>query len=210
MKRWHYLPILYLGLCSFIGLVQAQTLALVHDRTNNTQTLAEVSATGALTTLGTGVADCCSVSGALATRSNDTVFFIGTATGSTAQTLYLLDSNTGNSTQAGQDFATTLKLLALVWDDNNSRLLALTRATGAGVTTMQLNTVDTTSAALTPIGAGIADCCGVAVGVNALDADNQLWFVVAQPISTPQWQIFTVDLSTGDLAMPTANLSQPN
>ena len=209
MKCWRYLPILCLGLCGFIGLSQAQTLALVHDRVNNTQTLAEVSATGGLTTLGTGVASCCSVSGALAARSNDTVFFVGNPTGSTTQTLYLLDSTTGNMTQAGQSFLTTLNILALAWDDDNDRLLALSRATVAGTITMQLNTVNTTDATLTPIGAGIADCCGVAVGVNALDADNQLWFVVTQQISTSQWQIITIDLSTGDLVMLAADLTQP-
>lgn len=209
MKRWNYLPILLLGLCGWISVAQAQTLALVHDRVNDTQTLAEVSATGGLTTLGTGVSTCCHVSGALATRSNDTVFFIGSMTGGTTQTLYLLNSDTGNMLQAGLDFPTTIRVLALAWDDANDRLLALTRATGAASTTLQLNAVNTTSALLTSIGAGIADCCGVAVGVGALDVDNQLWFVVTQPVSVSQWQISTIDIGTGDLAIPAVDLTQP-
>ncbi len=207
MKSRNILPVVLLGLLGFAMTAHAQPLALMYDQASDTQILAEVDGTGALTPFGTGVANCCSVSGALATRNNASVFFVGSTTGSATQTLQVLDAVTGNSAQAGINFPAALSVLGLRWDDANDRLLALTMS--AGTSTLQLNSVDTTTAALTPIGAGIADCCGVALGADALDSDMQLWHFTAQPVSTAEWRIFTLDLVTGNLAMPAALLGQP-
>lgn len=205
MKHWNFLGIALL--CGFAINVHAQSLALVYDQTNDVEMLAEVDGTGALTPFGTGIVNCCSVSGALATRNNASVFFVGTTTGSATQTLQVLDGNTGDSVQAGIDFPNTLSVLGLRWDDGNDRLLALTMTDGTDL--LQLSSVDVATAALTPIGTGIVDCCGVGIGVDVLDPDNQQWHITAQPVSTAEWRIFTMDLATGDVAMPSALLSQP-
>lgn len=207
MNRWKFLSLALLVLGGFAINLQAQPLALLYDQTNDVEMLAEVDGTGALTPFGTGIANCCSVPGALATRNNASVFFVGTTTGSATQTFQVLDAASGNSTQAGIDFPNTLSVLGLRWDGFNDRLLALTMSDGTS--TLQLNSVDTATAALTPIGAGIADCCGVAIGADALDMDTQLWYFTAQPVSTAEWRIFTVDLTSGALAMPSALLTQP-
>ncbi len=206
MNRWKLLPAVLLGLCGLTFNLQAATLGLIYDTTTNTELLADVSDLGVITPMGTGETACCSVAGELATHNDTNVFFVGSPTGSVAQSFYVLDSTTGNSAQASIAFPATLKVLALSWDDSNNRLLALTQT--IGMTSLQLNSVNTTTAALTPIGAGITDCCAVAVGVDVLDADNQLWYLTAQPISTMQWQLYTIDLSTGGLAMPAAVLTQ--
>lgn len=205
MNRWNFICMALL--CSFTMSLHAQPLALVYDRTNDVEMLAEVDGTGLLTPFGGGVSNCCSVSGALATRNNTSVFFIGGTTGTATQTLHVLDAVTGNSMQAGIDFPDTLSVLALGWDDGNDRLLALTMADGADL--LQLNMVDINTAALTPIGAGGADCCGVAVGADALDSDTQQWHISAQPIGVSEWRIFTIDLSTGNLTMSSNPLTQP-
>lgn len=189
------------------GTVIAQPLALVHDRTSNSQHLAITDSTGTLTLIGAGISDCCGMAGALAARNNNTVFVVGTALAGSVQQLHLLDSDSGDPLLPGIDLDTNIAVLALDWDDTNNRLLALTRnSTGND---LQLQSVDTVSAAMTPIGSGITNCCAVAVGAAVLDSDNQVWHVVGNDVAATQWQLLSVDVVSGALTQPPVVLSQP-
>ncbi len=195
MNRWKLLPIVLLGLCGFTDNLQASTLGLIHDTVNDTELLAEVSSTGVITPMGVGQAMCCSVNGKLAARNSTDVFFVGIPTGAVSQSFFRLNAGTGNSAQAPVALPITETVLALAWDDNMNRLLALTQT--VGMPGLQLSQIDINSGVLTPIGSELADCCAVAVGVEALDAANGMWYVIAQSVMTMEWQVYTINTSTG-------------
>lgn len=207
MRNTSRLLLLLFCAAGFSIAVNAQPLALVYDKDSDVQLLMEVDPAGALTPVGDGISGCCSVSGALAARDTASLFFVGSATRDSRQTLQVIDANTGSSLQSGIDFPATLSILALRWDDLNDRLLVLTIETGTN--SLQLNTLDPATGNLTAVGSPIADCCGIAVGVDVLDADDQLWYVTAIDIASGLWQLLTIDLTDGQLINPAVALSQP-
>lgn len=182
------------------GAVHAQTLALTHDPGTSTQQLAEVDAGGNLTPFGTGVAGCCNVAGALATLIDDEVVFIAEDAGAATQTLHVLDTTSGNAAgsvalPAGE------RLLGLRWDGDDNRLLGLARPDGG--TDMGLRSINPATGASEVIGGAITDCCAVAVGVDVLDADNDIWYVVARLTSESDWRLISIDTDNGSiLAQP--------
>lgn len=184
----------------------SQTIALTHDVTNGRQQLADISGAGSLTPFGAGISGCCDMAGALATLADDEVVFIAEDAGLNTQTLHRLDASSGNQVGSSVVLSTSERYLALAWDNTNSRLLALARPNGGA--TLGLRSINSTTGAASSIGAAINNCCGVAVGVDLLDASNNVWYVVMRLSTESSWRLFTISTSTGAvIAQPV--MSQP-
>lgn len=182
------------------------------NATRQTELLSINTATGAVTTVGTPIANCCwTSSGASAlddggghfyflgakydtdTSSQRRIFKINLATAA-------VDSNPlldGGTTDYNYNF--------LERDPGAGTLYAVAYNSGlaqsSGNTTRQeeLLSINATTGAVTTVGSGIDDCCWVSSGASGFDGDNGVYFFLGAKYSdsSSQRRIFSVDASTG-------------
>jgi hypothetical protein len=161
-------------------------------------------ATGATTPLGTGIVGCCGVPSGVDTidPDGDVFYFVGKFNADPpgdSFRLFAVDLLTGGVISSPQLTA-----------GYNPNFLEFHPGTGVlygifhetATTTERLVTIDPTLGTITPVGAGIAGCCGIPSGVSALDAAGDVAYFIgkfnADPPGDP-FRIFALDVPTGGL-----------
>jgi hypothetical protein len=180
--------------------------AMIFDFDANQEKLVSIDpATGALTDVGTGIADCCLVASGVSSLdpNGGRFFFIGHSLTipMDPDRIYSVDLSTGsvlaspplpegvagiNYNFVEYDFATdTLYAMIFDFDANLEKLVSIDPATGA----------------LTDVGAGIPDCCLVASGVSSLDPNGGRFFFIGHSLTIPMDpdRMYSVDLTTGSV-----------
>lgn len=172
---------------------------VVFDITAGSEGLVVVDpASGGLTPLGSGIADCCFVSSGVSALDpdGDVFFFIGRtmAEPSTVNHLYAFDLGSG-ALASSPLLASGFNYNFLAHDAASGTLYAVVHeiATGSEL----LATVDPATGAVTPVGASIADCCGVPSGTSALSPGMAFHFIGSRSSDSLGFRIFTLDLATG-------------
>ncbi len=190
------------GMLGTAGLHASDTLyGVVFDLTATAEELVVVDpATGSLTSVGAGIPGCCLVPSGVSAfdPGADVFYFVGSyqADPPSTQRLFALDASTGAVLSQPVLPAT-----------NNYNFLELHPGSGTlyGVvfdtvtTTEILVTIDPGTGAVTPIGGGIAACCGVPSGLSALDAAGDVFYFVGKLNADPpnDFRIFALDLASG-------------
>jgi hypothetical protein len=190
------------GMLGAAGLHASDTLYTVAFEVAATaEQLAVVDpATGALTDIGAAIPGCCFVPSGVSTFDSvaDVCYFVGS---------YQADPP-GTQRLFGFDAATGAVLSQPVLPaGNNYNFLGFHPGSGTlygvvfetATTTERLVTIDPTTGAVTPIGGGIAGCCGVPSGVSAIDAVGDVFYFVGKFNADPpsDFRIFALDLATG-------------
>jgi hypothetical protein len=184
-------------------LATQRLIAALVDAGTGTLRLASVDAgTGALTTIHTGVTDCCVLEPGVAADRSGELLLVGRRTTDPVGERYLIGlSTTGNN-------ASTFTLLdaalsAIAWNRLDMTLYGVRQnaAVPPAAVTSQLVQVET-SGTLTPIGSAVSDCCALAPGLGtlALSTPNALYTVGSAPAGTPgiiEWNLTTGAASFG-------------
>ncbi|HEX6202680.1 MAG TPA: hypothetical protein VF100_06740 [Thermoanaerobaculia bacterium] len=172
---------------------------VIFDLAGGSEGLVEVDpASGALTPLGAGIADCCFVSSGVSAldSAGDVFFFIGrtTAEPSGVDHLFAFDLATG-ALVGSPLLPAGFNYNFLAHDPSSGTLYAVVHeiATGSEL----LAAVDPASGALTPVGAPIAACCGVPSGTSALSPGAAFHFVGSRSSDALGFRVFSLDLATG-------------
>lgn len=157
-------------------------------------------ATGGLTAVGGGIAGCCFVPSGVSTfdPADDVFYFVGSyqADPPSTQRLFGVDASTG-AVLSQPVLPAGFNYNFVEFHPGSGTLYGVVFDTGAG--SEKLVTIDPTAGTVTPIGGGIAGCCGVPSGTSALDAAGDVFYFVggfsADPPGT--FRIFALDLGTG-------------
>jgi len=169
------------------------------DHATDVESLFEVDPlTGALTPLGSGIADCCFVSSGVSAldAAGDVFYFVGRtiAEPSTVNHLYAFDLGTGTLVSS-PILPAGFNYNFLAHDPASGTLYTVVHDTAAG--SELLATLDPATGALTPVGAPIADCCGVPGGVSSLSPGGAFHFIGSRMSDALGSRIFSLDLATG-------------
>jgi hypothetical protein len=173
--------------------------AVIFDTLTDTEKLVIVDpATGSLTGVGTGIADCCFISSGVSSidAAGDVFYFVGRflADPSDDQRIYAFDLTTG-----------ALLSDPLLPTDTNYNFLEIDPSPGTlyGVvfdvlaSQEKLVEVDPASGSLTPVGSGIVNCCGISSGVSALDPNGDVFYFIGALMTESDRRVFALDLATG-------------
>jgi hypothetical protein len=175
--------------------------SVLFDTSAAEETLVVVDpATGALAAPGAGIADCCFIASGVSSLDPDggVFFFMGRrmSDGADDFRIWSLDLGTGAAAAnplvpAGNNYN------FLEFDPSSGTLYAVVFDTGAAEE--RLVEIDPATGALTPVGAGIADCCLIPSGVSALDPAGGVFFFVGRRMSdgADDFRIWSLDLATG-------------
>jgi hypothetical protein len=182
------------------------------NTTRQTELLSINTATGAVTTVGSPIANCCwTSSGASAldddggyiyflgakydtdTSSQRRVFKINVGTAAVASNP-LLD---GGSTDYGYNFLerdpVSGTLYAVAYNSG------LAQSSGNTIRQEELLSINTSTGGVMTVGSGIANCCWVSSGTSGFDGDNGLFYFLGANFSdsSSQRRIYSVNASTG-------------
>ena len=173
--------------------------------TFSTGTLQEIDpATGALTAVGGGIANCCTVRfGASALDPNAGVlYFIGRDVEASTG-LYGISTQTG-TVVSSPTLSADDGIGAIEFDAKSDTLFAMTfdRSTA----TATLARLDPATGALTAVGGSIADCCAIWGGVSTLDPEAGVFYFVGQVRSdtAAPFRLYGVSTQTGALVSSAA------
>jgi hypothetical protein len=194
--------VLCAGLLTAAGLQASDTLYTVaFDTATTTERLAVVDpATGALTDVAVGIAGCCLVPGGVSAfdPAANVFYFVGSfqADPPSTQRLFALDAATG-AVLSQPVLPAGFNYNFIELDPASGTLYGIVHDLGA--TSERLVTIDPGTGAVTPIGAGVAACCGVPSGVSALDSAGGVAYFVGKFFADPpdDFRIFALDLATG-------------
>ncbi len=156
-------------------------------------------ATGALTPPGAGIADCCFIASGVSSLDPDAgvFFFMGRrmSDGADDFRIWSLDLASG-AVLANPLLPAGNNYNFLEFDPSSGTLYAVVFDTGAAEE--RLVEVDPATGALTPIGAGVADCCLIPSGVSALDSAGGVFHFVGRRMSdgADDFRIWSLDLAT--------------
>lgn len=178
-------------------LATMRLVAALVDPGTGTLRLASVdSATGALTTINTGVIDCCVLEPGVATDRVGEILLVGRRTTDPATERYLVAVSTTG------DNASSFTLLdgpisAMAWDNLAMTLYGIRQLTTAPpvTATIQAGVIEP-AGTFTPIGAPLADCCALAPGfaTTALSTPNVLYIVgnaAGSPAGIIAWDLIS-------------------
>lgn len=185
--------------------------AVVFDVPTDTEKLVIVDpATGSLTDVGTGIANCCLIPSGVSALDPDAgvFYFVGRfqAESSDVRHIFGLDLGTG-----------ALLSNPLLPTDTNYNFIEHDPSPGTlyGVvfdllaSQEKLVEIDPATGALTPVGAGIPNCCGISSGVSALDPNNDVFYFIGALMTESDRRVFSVGLGTGAVLanplLPTTN-----
>lgn len=178
--------------------------ALVDPGTGTLRLAAVDGATGALSPVHTGIADCCVLEPGVATERTGEVLLVGRLTTSPDTERYLISlSTTGDNASSFTLLDGPLSVIA--WDRVAMRLYGVQQTTTAPPVGATLQPVEVQAAGtFVSIGVPTADCCGLLPGIGtlALSAPNQL-FVAGGTLGQPNG-IIPIDLTTGTISAATS------
>jgi hypothetical protein len=155
--------------------------------------------TGALTPIGNGLAACCTATVLDAALDTDgrRFFAVMTLSGESSQRVITFDTTTGAAT-AGEPLTDTLAVNYMTYDSNARQLLALTFH--APSLTSQVVRINPSTAAMTPLGSAIANCCSPKSFDAAYDAAQRWLYLVVQPFDGgTQSRLLTISGANGAL-----------
>jgi hypothetical protein len=163
-------------------------------------------ATGAATSVGTSIHPSpigLGVTGGANTldAAGNRFFFVGLRLDDFQPHLFVVNTSSGAFLDPLIPAGDVNPVSGLEWDAAEGVLYAV-RNPGAGA--RQLITLDTTTAAITPLGAGTGVSTGTSSGVTALDEAGNRFFIVGTPSGDTDARLYTFDTADGSVdANPT-------
>jgi hypothetical protein len=183
---------------------------VVYDQGSSAEKLVVIDTTTAgLTTVGSTIAGCCSVSSGVSTfdPANDSFHFIGSYMADpSGSRIFTIDATTGTITS--DPFLPSGNNYNFI-EHGNGNLYAMIYDSGASAE--KLVTIDPATGTISALGSGITGCCMVPSGVSTIDpAGNRFYFIghyMADASGT--YRVFAVDTTTGamisDTVVPTGH-----
>ena len=185
------------------------------NATRQTELLSINTATGAVTTVGSPIANCCWTSSGTSalddesghffflgakfdtdTSSQRRIFKVNLATAAVASNPQL----DGGSTDYNYNFLERDPVSGTVYAVAYNSALA--SSSGGATKQEELLSIDTGTGAVTTVGSGIGDCCWVSSGTSAFDGDHGVFYFLGAKFSesSSQRRIYSVNASTGAVA----------
>ncbi len=157
------------------------------------------------TVVNSGLADCCDLMPGAVAERNGVFYLVGRVRGGVnPQSLIGLDANSATVTQ----LPLASELVALVKDRDSNVLYGLQqqRTAVAPITySLQLVSVDTASAALTPVGPAVANCCAIAPDTVAISGGALR--AIATRVGMSGHDLMSLDLVTGAASFSSAPMA---
>jgi hypothetical protein len=182
-------------------------LALAYNKQTNSEIVGTVNlTTGQITPLGAGLPDCCmtAVLDAALDSAGGRYFAVMSQVNEAASRLITFNTSTG-AAAISPSLATTLTVIYLAYDSPSGQLLAL--ATGVQalpepqLVFMQPLRIDPATAAVTPLGSPLADCCSPKAHDAAYDQAARRLYTVLQPdTGSAQLRLVTISGVDGSVA----------
>ena len=192
--QWRWLMALLL-VAATAQTVHATTklYGVIYDPAGDTEELATINpATAAATLIGSGIADCCEVSGA-STLGSGVIYFVGTKFSETTPRLFTLDTQTG-AVLSSPTISSSIYLDFLEYDSSTGRLLGFIY--DIATQTEKLATINPATAAVTPVGTGIAQCCAVSTA-PALNRAGGIIYLMGTKLAESTPRLFGFNTQTG-------------
>lgn len=178
----------------------ARLLALAHDLAGNHEVLAIVDqATGELTPLGAGIAECCtaSVLDAALNAAGNKYYAIMTRSGERTPRILTFDTQSGQAS-ASAPLTDTLAINYLAYDGASNSLLALSFITST--LTTQVVRLDPATGAATILNPAITQCCSpIAFDAAYAAAARRLYIAVSLYDGSIQPRLLTISGENGAL-----------
>ncbi len=181
----------------------AQLLALLSTTSPSSLQVARLDpAAAAFTLLGSPIPDCCSPKAFDAAYDDESrkLYAVVQPNSGEPQPRLLTFSGADGSVLADVPITSTLEIDHLAYDAAGDTLWALVY--DAGTNAERLAVIDTASAAVTPIGAGAANCCNRLVTDVAIDTANNVLIapmIDTSPAGDPVPAFFRFSLTTGEV-----------
>lgn len=156
--------------------------------------------TGARTTIGSPIANCCSYSGAAALDATGArLFFVGQySTSPSTPRLFTVNTATGALVvDPAPALVSTNNYNFLEWDPSPGpgTLYAVVRDTVGS--DEDLVTINPTTGAVALVGGNLASCCGVSADVASLDPNANRFFFIGTVTGDAAPRLFSLNLATG-------------
>jgi hypothetical protein len=175
-------------------------LALARSLQDNREVLATVNpTTGDLSPIGSGLGGCCtaSVLDAALDTAGKRFYAVMALSGESSQRVITFNTVTGAAT-ASEPLTDTLAVNYMAYDPSDGQLLALTFH--APSLTSQVVRIDPSTAAMTPLGSAIANCCSPKSFDAAYDGAQRRLYLVVQPFDGgTQSRLLTISGADGAL-----------
>jgi hypothetical protein len=204
MVQWRWLvALVFVAAVAQTVSVSASTklVGVIYDRATEKEELATIDpATAAPTLIGRAISDCCKVSGASTLGAGSGVmYFVGTKFSETTPRLFALNTTTG-AILSSPAIPASFYLDFIEYDSSTGRLLGFIYDIAAQ--TEKLVSINPATAAATPIGAGISQCCNVSTA-PALNRAGGIIYLMGTKLTESLPRLFGFNTQTG------AVLSEP-
>jgi hypothetical protein len=168
---------------------------VIYDGAIAKEELATINpATADAALIGTGIADCCNVSSSSTLDAGSGVmYFIGTKFSETTPRLFALDTSAG-TILSSPAIPTSFYLDFIEYDSSTGRLLGFIYDIASE--TEKLATINPATAAATPIGAGISQCCNVTTA-PALNSAGSVIYLMGTELAESTPRLFGFNTQTG-------------
>ena len=200
MVQWRWLvALVFAAAAAQTVSVHASTklFGVIYDWAAEKDELATIDpATGAATLIGSSIDDCCKVSGASTLGAGSGVmYFVATKFSETAPRLFALSTTTG-AILSSPAIPDTIYLDFIEYDSSTSRLLGFIY--DIATETEKLVTINPATAAVTPIGAGISQCCNITMSTApALNRAGGIIYLIGTKFAESSPRLFGFNTQTG-------------
>jgi hypothetical protein len=204
LVRWQWLvALVFVAAAAQTVSVHASTklFGVIYDWAAEKEELATIDpATATATLIGSSIADCCNVSGTSTLGAGSGVmYFVGTKLSETTPRLFALNTATG-AILSSPAIPDTFYLDFIEYDSSTNRLLGFIY--DIATETETLANINPATAAATPIGAGISQCCNVSTA-PALNRADGIIYLMGTKLAESSPRLFGFNTQTG------AVLSEP-
>jgi hypothetical protein len=196
-RRWSILLVAALSVIAATHTIpvyaSTRLLGLVYDWANETEYLTTIDpATALALTIGTSIPDCCSMSGA-STLGSGVLYFVGTKNSESSQRFFSVNTKTG-AVLSSPVIPASFYLDFIEFNPGTGTLLGFIY--DIATQTEKLAAIDPATAAATPIGAGVAQCCNVSTA-PALDHAGGVIYLMGTKLAESVPRLFAFNIQTG-------------